>query len=80
MSVHGEFRRGVGDAAAALRVAQASPLAEALERACEPKDGELSTAADAVLKALASAQLSDYAQAAEAVEQLTTLCRIILGR
>jgi len=80
MSVRGEFRRAVGDAVAALRVAQSTQLADALERACDPDAAELSAVADAVLADIESAQRSGSAPAVDEVEHLATLCRIIRGR
>jgi len=80
MSVRGEFKRAVGDAAAALRVAQESELAELLDRACDPDAAELEAVADAVLAAIASVGLEDYGPAADQVENLVTLCGIIRGR
>jgi len=80
MSVRGEFRRAVGDAVAALRVAQAYPLADRLERACDPDAAELSAVADAVLADIASARRAGVAPVADEVEHLAALCRVILGR
>ncbi|MFP8876627.1 MAG: hypothetical protein VCB99_06895 [Myxococcota bacterium] len=74
MSVHGEFRRVLGDAAAALRVARAPDLAGELERACDSEAAGLSAAAEEVLSLLASTRST------EEVEELARLCRVILGR
>ena len=80
MSVHGEFRRVLGDAAAALRVARAPDLAAELERACDSEAAGLAAAAEAVLSLLGVARPEEYPQAAKEVEDLERLCRIILGR
>ena len=80
MSVHGELKRALGDAAAALRVARAADLAGALERACDSEAAGLSAAADEVLSLLGSARPEEYGPAAGEVEELARLCRVILGR
>ena len=80
MSVRGEFKRAVGDAAAALRVTKESELAEQLDRACDPDAAQLEEAADAVLAAIAGARIEDYGAAADPVENLVALSRIIRGR
>ena len=79
MSVHGEFRRVLGDAAAALRVARAPDLAGDLERACDSEAAGLSAAAEAVLSLLGSVRPEQCGRATEEVEELERMCRIILG-
>ena len=74
MSVHGEFRRVLGDTAAALRVVGEPGLAGELERACDSKAAGLSAAAEEVLSLLGSTRST------EEVEELARLCRVILGR
>jgi len=78
MSVRGEFRRAVGDAVAALRVAGSTPLADTLERACDPDAAELSRVVEAALADIEADPQS--ASGVDEVQHLATLCRIILGR
>lgn len=85
MSVHGEFRRILGDVVAALRADGAARLADELEPLRERATDDLSAAAEETLAILP--RIEDQAPSAgadpdvsDAAERLESVCCIILGR